>query len=112
MANEVFSESLLTLSEAATLLPGRPSLSGINRWRLRGVGGVRLKTWKIGGRRYTSFESIGRFVDELTAKSEGKQAQVRTHQARQRAIEQAERELAADPGKPGGRPRCRKAPVA
>jgi hypothetical protein len=35
-------ETLLSLTEAAALLPGRPHVSTLHRWRLRGVRGVKL----------------------------------------------------------------------
>ena len=55
-------EKLLSVNEAAKVIPGRPHLSTVWRWISYGVGGVRLETVQIGGRRYTSFEAIERFI--------------------------------------------------
>ena len=60
-------EVLLTMTEAARLLPGRPHVSTLWRWRSKGVNGVRLDTVKCGGKRWTSREAIARFVEESTA---------------------------------------------
>jgi Protein of unknown function (DUF1580) len=35
------------------------------RWALRGVGGVRLESFKVGGLRYTSREACQRFLDRI-----------------------------------------------
>jgi len=55
-------EKLLSVSEAVKIIPGRPHLSTVWRWISNGVGGVRLETVQIGGRRYTSIEAIERFI--------------------------------------------------
>ena len=55
-------ESLLSVAEAAKLLPRRPALRTIWRWIERGCNGVRLETVKIGDRRFTSREALHRFV--------------------------------------------------
>lgn len=62
-------ESLLTLSEAARRLPGRPHLSTVWRWATRGVGPrrTRLDTVRIGGRRYTSAQALSRFVAAISS---------------------------------------------
>lgn len=63
-------ESLLTLSEAAELLPGRPHRCTLHRWA-RGVsGGVRLETLLVGGRRCTSREAVQRFIRALNGITE------------------------------------------
>ena len=69
MSDAPFS-NLLSLAQAARSLPGRPSPSTLWRWRSRGIGGVRLETVMIGGRRYVSREALERFVGELTAARE------------------------------------------
>lgn len=88
-------EILLTLTEAAKTLPGRPSVTTLWRWRTRGVRGVRLDTCAVGGRRYTSREAIQRFIAATTAAADGEPAPLRTPHERQRAIDRAERELDA-----------------
>ena len=45
---------IVELKELAKSLPGRPHLSSIYRWSSSGLRGVRLETFKLGGRRYTS----------------------------------------------------------
>ncbi len=42
-----------------------PHVSTIYRWRLRGIRGVKLETFLIGGRRYTSVEAIERFTERI-----------------------------------------------
>lgn len=91
---DLSTEHLLTLPEAARLLPGRPSTCTLWRWRSRGVYGVRLDSCLIGGRRYTSREAIERFVAGCSAAGDGQAAPLRTPAARERAIARAERELA------------------
>ena len=87
-------ETLITLAEAAKLIPGRPSACSIWRWRTRGVKGRKLECVKIGGRAYTSLEAIARFGIQQGG-TEGPLAS--TTRQRQRAaierVEQAEREL-------------------
>lgn len=57
----------LSMAQASHLLPGRPHLSTLHRWRLRGVRGVRLQTCLIGGRRYTTSEWLVEFIEGSTA---------------------------------------------
>ena len=57
---------IVELKELAKSLPGRPHLSSIYRWSSSGLRGVRLETFKLGGRRYTSRESLARFAARLS----------------------------------------------
>ncbi len=86
-------EHLVTLAEAARLLPGRPHLCTLYRWVARGVGGVKLEAVKVGGRTYTSRESLQRFAEACT----GPHPFMAPHTARerQRAAEQAGKALAS-----------------
>ncbi len=93
---EFSSETLLSLSAAAKLLPGRPHPSTLHRWRLRGIRGVKLQTWLIGGRRFTSHEALERFCAATTAAANGEPTPVRTPRQRERSIRQAEEDLARD----------------
>lgn len=43
------------------------------RWARKGVKGIKLETVNIGGRRYSSLEAFGRFVDRTTAAADGEQ---------------------------------------
>lgn len=61
---------LMTLDEAAKLLPGQPHVSTLHRWRGRGIRGVRLTTVRIGGRRYVSRTSLEQFAADVTAASD------------------------------------------
>ena len=62
----------VALSEAAAHFPGRPHIGTLIRWALKGVGQhrVKLQTWKVGGRRYTTQEAIERFVAQLSGEVE------------------------------------------
>ena len=66
---DVHSEDLIGLTEAAKLVPGGPvHRSTIDRWRLKGVNGVKLETIQIGGKRYTSRQAIfERFIPRTNA---------------------------------------------
>ena len=64
------SEKLCTLREAAKLLPRRPNISTLHRWRQKGIRGVRLDTCLIGGIYYTSHEALQRFIEATTAAAE------------------------------------------
>ena len=58
---------LVTLSEAARLVPGSRHPSTIWRWINEGRCGVCLESLEIGGVTYTSRSAIQRFCDEVTA---------------------------------------------
>jgi len=67
----VLSEDLISLKEAAKILPPRrggkrPSLSCMFRWASRGVCGVVLETWSLGGGRVTSKQALARFLERVT----------------------------------------------
>lgn len=89
-------ERLLSISEAAKSLPNRPHVDTLWRWVYKGCKGVKLETISIGGRRFTSAEALQRFVERSTAAADRQPAvPTRTARQRQRAVEAAERELAA-----------------
>ena len=62
---EALAATFVLLSKAGRLLPTNPSAATLWRWALRGVDGVKLETFKIGGRRYTSPDSVEKFVSRL-----------------------------------------------
>jgi hypothetical protein len=66
MCNQIYEETVLTLRAASASLPGRPHISTLHRWRMRGVRGIRLETCLIGGVRHTSREALQRFADATT----------------------------------------------
>jgi hypothetical protein len=88
---DLTSENLLTLSEAAALLPGRPSVATLWRWRTKGARGRKLESAILGGKVFTSSEALQRFAFQQGGSD---QATIRTPAARERAIERAEKELA------------------
>jgi hypothetical protein len=86
-------EELLTLTEAANSLPGRPNITTLWRWRNRGVRGVRLETVLVGGKRFTSREALARFHQAVNAAADGVQVRSCTNRQRERDIARAEKEL-------------------
>jgi hypothetical protein len=74
-------QDYITLSQAAALLPGRPHLSTLHRWRLTGIRTIRLKTALVGGRRFTTRTWLQEFIEQTTAAAD---------------VERADRELAAE----------------
>ena len=89
-------ETLLTPSKAAHLAPGRPHVSTVWRWMMRGCRGVRLESIVCAGRRFTSVESIERFVTRTTAAANGESPLTVSSESRQRQVELAEKELTRD----------------
>lgn len=86
------SETLLSLTDAANTLPGRPNVTTVWRWRNRGVRGVRLETICLGGRRFTSREALSRFFAATTAAADGQPLRSETPRQRESAIDRAERQ--------------------
>lgn len=89
-------ETLLSLTQAAKLLPARrggkrPHVSCLYRWTTAGCKGVALESIQIGGTRCTSKEALGRFFEALTHADSPRTA--RSTSQRQRAAAAAEREL-------------------
>jgi hypothetical protein len=71
---DISKERLLTLSEAAKLLPRRRGgkkthVASLYRWSKVGLKGIRLEVLRAGGVTCTSQESLQRFFDALTARS-------------------------------------------
>jgi hypothetical protein len=63
----LLTEDVITLTEARNFLPKvegqkRPHVSTIWRWTLRGIGGTKLETVKIGSRIVTSKQAMTRFI--------------------------------------------------
>ena len=93
MANPSQVENMISLVEAARSLPGRPHASSLYRWCRKGVRGVKLQTWLVGGRRYTTIAALEQFIAATTAAADGEPALPRTPRQRDRAIHAAEQEL-------------------
>jgi hypothetical protein len=87
-------ETLISLTEAAKRLPGRPNITTVWRWRNRGVRGVKLESILSGGRRFTSVEALRRFQERVTAAADGEPVRAESPQQRLRAIERAEQRAA------------------
>jgi len=71
MAIDVTTEHLISLREAARLLPRRrkgkrPHVSCLYRWTTSGCRGVVLESVSVGGTRCTSREALARFIDRLS----------------------------------------------
>ncbi|MCY2953778.1 MAG: DUF1580 domain-containing protein [Planctomycetota bacterium] len=69
------------------------AFSTVWRWSMRGSGGVKLETLRIGRTLCTSEEALKRFFARLTDPSAS--STTRTPTQRQRDVERAEAELAA-----------------
>ncbi len=55
-------EEPIQISSAPSLIPGRPALSTVWRWVLKGIRGRKLESTMVGGRRFTTRQAIARFV--------------------------------------------------
>ena len=89
-------EPRLTLKQAARLKQlckdGHPiHIATLHRWRLRGVRGVRLRTWLVGGVRVTTESAVNEFLERLN--NPGLPPDAPTPSGRAREIAAAEREL-------------------
>jgi hypothetical protein len=89
-------ETLLSLADAARLLPRRragkrPHVSCLYRWTTTGCKGVVLESLQCGGTRVTSREALARFFEQLTCADNPRTD--RSPDRRQRAARAAEREL-------------------
>jgi len=65
----------VNIGQAARLFPHsasgkHPSPPTIWRWYQLGIRGIKLKTWKIGGGRYTTRQAIAEFIAATTAAAE------------------------------------------
>ena len=87
---DISSEKLLTLAEAAAILPGRPSLCTLWRWRIRGVKGRKLESIAVGGKTYTSVEALQGFAVQYGGDNVPR---IRTPKQRERDILRAEKYL-------------------
>jgi hypothetical protein len=101
------SETLITLADAAKLIPRRrrgrkTHVSTLFRWTTIGCRGVRLESLQCGGTRCTSREAMQRFFESLSQQRQvgavggqaGPIATRRTHAQRQRQSADAGRKLA------------------
>ncbi len=84
----ILDRELITIADAARIVPTRPHIGTIFRWMTRGVRGRVLASWLIGGQRFTSRVAIEDFLAALN----GSEPPSITEE-RERAIAAAEREL-------------------
>jgi Protein of unknown function (DUF1580) len=84
-------EDLLLLAKANVEVPGRPHPSTVARWALKGINGVKLETLIVGGRRYTSYQAVQRFLYKLNEVRDG--LTKRENEPDTRRQDQIEREL-------------------
>lgn len=92
MTIDLSSEDIFPVSEAPQHIPGRPGKASVWRWVLTGVGGIKLESILIGGKRFVSAESIQRFCDRRTAVADGAEPDAPTPRQREAEISSAERE--------------------
>ena len=98
MSLNLSTEPLLSLREAARLLPkrraGKPThASTLNRWAKGGLRGVVLESIQVGGTLCTSREALQRFFERLSG-ARTVPVFSQTSAARQRADQRVEEELA------------------
>ncbi len=87
-------EKRLSLSQVAQRLD--VNTSTVWRWALKGVRGVKLDTFSIGAKRYTTEESVNRFIEGTTRSASGDSIPIqssRTNRQREAAVSDAERFL-------------------
>lgn len=92
MDYDLFSEEQLTLTQVAK--HEGVNLSTVWRWWIKGVRGVKLETFVVGGRRFSTRPALRRFKERCTAVANGTSPNVRTSAQRERDIARAEAELA------------------
>jgi hypothetical protein len=62
---EVGEDVAILLTEASKRIVSHPHINTVCRWAGCGVRNVRLRTWLIGGRRFTSHRAIAEFLRDL-----------------------------------------------
>lgn len=87
---------LIPFTEAPKLLPGNPHISTLHRWRVRGVGGVKLPTVMCGGRRCVARSAIFEFINATTAARDKSAGVTTPSRARSRELKRAEQQLAKE----------------
>jgi hypothetical protein len=94
-------EQLLPLTVLSREITNRDGRRGINvatiwRWCMKtNRYGVKLESVILGGTRMSSREALSRYVQATTAAANGESIPIRSANQRQRAIDDASRELAA-----------------
>ncbi len=99
---DISQENLVALADVPAMLPRRRGgkrvhLSCVYRWAQRGIRGVRLEVLQCGGTKATSREALARFFQRLEqSPQQRKESPSARSRRRQREIDQADRENAAD----------------
>ncbi len=91
MMSTLLAEQRLSLTELAR--EQGVAVPTVWRWAQRGIRGVRLETFHVGCRRYTSREAFTRWIDATQVEQPVAAPASRTSRQREAAIRQAEREL-------------------
>jgi Protein of unknown function (DUF1580) len=68
--SDVNDPTAFPLTEAPGHFTTHPSMNTLRRWAGRGVRGVRLRTWLVGGRRHTSARAITEFLARLNGEED------------------------------------------
>ncbi len=89
---DIANETVIPIAEAPQHIPGRPSLATVWRWVLSGTRAGKLESFLVGGRRFTSLESIERFAQKSTAAADSDAPASLTSRQREREISRAESE--------------------
>lgn len=95
---DIQTETLISLADAAKLLPGlrpgtRMNAGSVRRLAARGVRGVRLETVMAGGRRCTSADAVQRFITRLTEGADAKSADCASKTRRRPGVMDARKAL-------------------
>ena len=96
MAIDVLSDDVVTLAQAAKLLPKRrgnkrPHVSCVYRWTTSGCKGVTLESVQVGGTRCTSRQALARFFERLSQVKHGVPRSVASSVSRRRIEEASQR---------------------
>ncbi len=89
---DIANETVIPIAEAPKHIPGRPSLATVWRWVLNGTRAGKLESFLVGGRRFTTLESIKRFAQQSTSAANGVSPTTPTRRQREVEIARAERE--------------------
>ena len=65
MVSTLLNEQRISIAEAGRRA-GNVKAETIWRWRTKGIAGVKLESFVIGGRRFTSVEALDRFITRVT----------------------------------------------
>lgn len=75
MAISISIADYISLKKLCHLHPSKPHIATAYRWSTRGIRGVRLTTYLVGGARMTTLADFDRFVAEVSAASDSATAQ-------------------------------------